>query len=72
MTDAQKMMNARKRYITIEISEDELRGLGFLADSFSEHLKEGLGTGDAQDDRRGRLACIWLDRLRYAFSKGEP
>jgi hypothetical protein len=42
---------------------EEIRGLMFLADSFTQHLAEGLGTGDPADDELGRLACRWISTL---------
>ena len=50
--------------VTIELTEVELRGLWFIADSFSCHQAEGLGTGDANDDAAAREAGRWISRLR--------
>ncbi len=49
--------------VIIDVTEDECRGLMWLADSFEEHLREGLGTGDPADDERARSACRLLGRI---------
>lgn len=63
------MSNVGKIRISIDITEDEMRGLLLVVDSFGEHLREGLGTGDDQDDARGRAAARWIGRLRAVFSR---
>jgi putative protein kinase ArgK-like GTPase of G3E family len=56
-----------KVYTTI--SDEELRGLTFLIDSFGEHLKEDRGTGDEADDRAARAAAKWIWKMqKYAYA----
>jgi hypothetical protein len=59
-----------KRFIVrLTITADELRGLGLLADSLGEHLREGLGTGDEAGDRSARAAAAWVGRASsYAYA----
>ena len=45
-------------------TKDEHRGLLFLADSFSCHAAEGLGTGDPADDELARAAARWIRRIK--------
>ena len=57
------MSEALRYEVRISISRDELQGLMFVADSFDMHMREGLGTGDADSDRQARAAARWICRI---------
>ncbi len=61
---------ARRRYaVRCAITDRELRGLSFLADSLGEHIKQDLGTGDAEGDEQAREAMRWVGRMTsYAYA----